>query len=263
MVQTRKRAGKLLTPSASLEAMQMRLNAGKGKIEHFSIDNGCLNLKLGGKSFPALVDTGATISAIKASFLHGLVDLGPVKIKPCHLVIYLADNSTAVCTQTVCLNFKIGETTYEQEFRILKDLSRPVILGVDFLEKYQANLSFDNSEELKSISQPVVSLSTCSIPPYYEATFGGKVNSSAHYTHTDVGLCENWDRGEEHMVKYLVKGSLVSPSKTNDIMLSLLNCTGNALHVTKGEIVVLYVPQKLDSLICIQKEGSVSTISAG
>ena len=120
-------SGKLRTPSASLEAMQMRLSAGEGEIEHFSIDKGCLNLNLGGKTFPALVDTGATISAIKASFLYGLVDLGHVRIKPCNLVIYLADNSTAVCNKSVNITFKIGDSLYEKEFNILRDLSRPLI----------------------------------------------------------------------------------------------------------------------------------------
>ena len=234
--------------------MQAKLDSGEGKAELFHIVKGCLSINLGGKLFPALVDTGATISAIRASFFKGLVDLGPIQIKNCNVKIYLADNSTSVASKCVTLAFTIGTSIFEQEFKILEDLSRPMILGVDFLQKYEAHISFDNSLEFSKAIQPVVSLATFTIPPYNDVTFGGKVASPAHYTATDVGLAENWDRGEDHAVKYLVKRTLSSPNKNNDLMLTLMNCTGNAIVIETGEIVALYAPHNIDTMYAISNK---------
>ena len=73
--------------------MEVKLQDQTGKVEDISLVRGCLNLTMGNKTVAALVDTGASISAIKLDFLNNLSDILNPVFEPCSVFIYLADNS--------------------------------------------------------------------------------------------------------------------------------------------------------------------------
>ena len=220
-----------------------------GRVEPFHIVRGCLKVAIGDKTVPSLVDTGASISAIKKSFLDKLVGLTNPVYMPCSVSVFLADGSCTVSSECVTVSFVIGSTTFRQNFKILEQLSRPIILGVDFLQTYEANISFSDTKSLKQTTQPIVALKSFTIPPFSEATFRAKVVSATHYDITDIGICENWDRGDQQQIPYLVKKTLVTPNEFNDVMMSLLNCSPKYRRIKRGAVVALYVPQNIESLV--------------
>ena len=177
-----------------MQSMEVQLRNTEGSIEPFILVRGCLNVSIGDKSVAALCDTGASVSAIKQSFLDGLTISPKPIFSACNIHLYLADNSMSVANRAVTVNFSVGKIQFCQKFVILPELSRPIILGCDFLETNEAHISFKHDAAYKKAVQPITALAAFDIPPYQEATFLGKVVSPFTYTSNDVGLCENWDR---------------------------------------------------------------------
>jgi hypothetical protein len=73
--------------------MTVQLKSPEGSIDPIYLVKGCLNVTFGIQTVAALCDTGASVSAIKQSFLDGL-NVSPKPIfTSCNIFLYLADNS--------------------------------------------------------------------------------------------------------------------------------------------------------------------------
>ena len=88
----------------------------------------------------AVVDTGATRSCLNEEYYQQLLLPG---IKPVHkLQVRTASGSSLCPTGTVTCDFKLGKQLFSFEFIVCRGLSRPCILGLDFLRKYKIGIGW-------------------------------------------------------------------------------------------------------------------------
>ena len=88
----------------------------------------------------ALVDTGTTRSCLSEEYYQQLLLPG---LKPVHKVQVRTASGSSLCpTGTITCDFKLGKQPFSFEFIICRDLSRPCILGLDFLRKYKKGIGW-------------------------------------------------------------------------------------------------------------------------
>ena len=88
----------------------------------------------------ALVDTGMKRSCLSEEYYQQLLLPG---LKPVHkLQVRTASGSSLCPTGTITCDFKLGKQPFSFEFIICRGLSRPCILGLDFLKKYKIGIGW-------------------------------------------------------------------------------------------------------------------------
>ena len=88
----------------------------------------------------ALVDTGVTRSCLSEEYYQQLLLPG---LKPVHkLQVRTASESSLCPTGTVTCDFKLGKQLFSFEFIVCRGLSRPCMLGLDFLRKYKIGIGW-------------------------------------------------------------------------------------------------------------------------
>ena len=88
----------------------------------------------------ALIDTGATRSCLSEEYYQQLLLPG---LKPVHkLQVRIASGSSLQPTGTVTCDFKLGRQPFSFNFMVCKNLSRPCILGLDFLRKHRIGIGW-------------------------------------------------------------------------------------------------------------------------
>ena len=88
----------------------------------------------------ALVDTGTTRSCLSEEYYQQLLLPG---LKPVHkLHVRTASGSSLCPTGTITCDFKLGKQPFSFEFIVCRGLSRPCILGLDFLRKYKIGIGW-------------------------------------------------------------------------------------------------------------------------
>ena len=88
----------------------------------------------------ALVDTGVMRSCLSEEYYQQLLLPG---LKPVHkLQVRTALGSSLCPTGTITCNFKLGKQLFSFEFIACRGLSRPCILGLDFLRKHKIGIGW-------------------------------------------------------------------------------------------------------------------------
>ena len=88
----------------------------------------------------ALVDTGMTRSCLSEEYYQQLLLPG---LKPVHkLQVRTASGSSLCPTGTITCDFKLGKQPFSFKFIVCRGLSRPCILGLDFLRKYKIGIGW-------------------------------------------------------------------------------------------------------------------------
>lgn len=103
------------------------------------------------------VDSGASAVYIKRSFLENIIRSGHrVHISSSPPVeITLGDNSTTTCQTSVKLMLNIDGTEYPTKALMINEAPYDVILGMSFLRRFSANLSFsENRLRLRTTRRP-------------------------------------------------------------------------------------------------------------
>ena len=104
---------------------------------------------IAGISCNALINTGAMQSCISETFYNQLMLLQLLKVF--HLSGTSASGSTLIPMGIIHL-FKLGGHSFEFNFIVCRNLTRPVILGHDFIQKYQIGLGlFDTRKGLLTL----------------------------------------------------------------------------------------------------------------
>jgi len=88
-----------------------------------------INVNLFGKIMKALFDTGALISIIRESILKGNSLIKESKN------IRVASDAVVKSRGKLNIRIIIKEKTFETKVEVVKDLVKPLILGLDFLKK--------------------------------------------------------------------------------------------------------------------------------
>ena len=93
----------------------------------------------------ALINTSSTRSCISETFYNQL--MLPWLLEALHLAVTSASGSTLCPMGIVQCPFKLGGHSFEFNLIVCQNLTRPIILGLDFMCKHQIGLSWSDTRK--------------------------------------------------------------------------------------------------------------------
>ena len=198
----------------------------------------------------ALVDTGATRSCLSEEYYQQLLLPG---LTPVHkLQVRMASGSSLCPTGTITCDFKLGKQPFSFEFIICRGLSRPCILGLDFLRKYKIGIGWSPNEKFQLdlhqqvlvesikvyMSGPTLQTRQCiTIPSRSLMVLNAKVTRDKHIEGGLHKVVPNFWLSDEYPELVLIPTvHNVEITKTECIPYVLLNLSKEAIFLRKGEI---------------------------
>ena len=221
-----------------------KLAAGKSKLKMI-MENGTISIKVNKSHVPALMDSGANPSCMNEAFYKVLKKQKyRMQTTPCYFKVYIADGSSVHIKKRVLLPFEISGVKVKQWVLVMPGLSKPVILGVDFMRKTKAKLEF--AEELP-INFMIAAPRNIVIPPLHE--FETTVPIVAHEClNNTIGVLENLYM--KTPVPYVVKRFLVRPTKeVNKIRICLFNASTKHHTIKRGQPMAIYAVKRPEDFV--------------
>ena len=198
----------------------------------------------------ALVDTGVTRSCLSEEYYQKLLLPG---LKPVHkLQVRTASESSLCPTGTITCNFKLGKQLFFFEFIVCRGLSRPCILGLDFLRKHKIGigwspggkfqLDFHQQVLVKSVkvymSGPTLQTRQCiNIPSRSLMVLNAKATIDKHMEGGLYKVVPNFLLSDEYPESVLIPTiHNVEISETKCVPYILLNLPKEEIFLKRGEI---------------------------
>ena len=198
----------------------------------------------------ALVDTGVTRSCLSEEYYQELLLPG---LKPVHkLQVRTASGSRLCPTGTITCDSKLGKQPFSFEFIVCRGLSRPCILGLDFLRKYKIGIGWSPNgkfqldlhqqvlvESVKVyMSGPTLQTRQCiTIPSRSLMVLNAKVTIDKHMEGGLHKVVPNFLLSDEYPELVLIPTvSNVEITETQCIPYILLNLSKEEIFLRKGEI---------------------------
>ena len=200
----------------------------------------------------ALVDTGMTRSCLSGEYYQQLLLPG---LKPVHkLQVRTASGSSLCPTGTVTCNFKLGKQLFSFKFIVCRGLSRPCILGLDFLRKYKIGIGWSLNGKfqldlhqqvlVKSVkvymSGPTLQTRQCvTIPSRSLMVLNAKATIDKHMEGGLYKVVPNFLLSDEYPELVLIPTvHNVEITETQCIPYILLNLSKEEIFLRKGEILI-------------------------
>ena len=222
---------------------------------------GHITVTIGNKTMPVLIDTGASVSFINPKLIQSLHKQGyPINLTKIRDRVALADNKVYNINFKATLAIHINGKRFSQSFYVLGVLNRQIILGLNFLKKHQAQISFTSHQAQDKYL--VRARKAIYIEPQTQLTVCANV-----MTATDITQCVGIT--EQHNTDGLFQtlNALVTPHINNNgfttIPITLANQTNSPIRVMRGGILgsmvvtdeQQYTPLTLNSMQQGQGEG--------
>ena len=193
---------------------------------------------------------GATRSCLSEEYYQQLLLPG---LKPVHkLQVRTASGSSLCPTGTVACDFKLGKQPFSFEFIVCRGLSRPCILGLDFLRKYKIGIGWSPTgkfqldlhqqvlvESVKVyMSGPTLQTRQCiTIPSRSLMVLNAKATIDRHMEGGLHKVVPNFLLSDEYPELVLIPTvHNVEITKLECIPYVLLNLSEEAIFLRKGEI---------------------------
>ncbi len=224
--------------------------------------NSCL-VYIGKTRWRSLVDTGADISLISENMYKRLKKKSP--IKPVSQTLQGAGGSPLKVLGTTEVTFQLGKKEYTHRCFVIKEASRNMIIGMDFLKKHRAVI-YLNLEKLKLHDEyidleqdihiaSVVRLSVdVTIAPQSKVPVVGKIKQGPYFK---VGqLCEfkqddkSWTNEEPGL---LFANSVSKLGSKGRCQVLVVNSTNKTYTLQKGSVIGTLAPLH-DSETCTLAE---------
>ena len=198
----------------------------------------------------ALVDTGVTRSCLSEDYYQQLLLPG---LKPVHKLQVRTASGCSLCpTGTITCDFKLVKQPFSFEFIICRGLSRPCILGLDFLRKYKIGIGWSPNGKfqldlhqqvlVKSVkiymSGPNLQTRQCiTIPSRSLMVLNAKATIDKHVEGGLHKVVPNFLLSDEYPELVLIPTvHNVEITKIECIPYVLLNLSQEAIFLRKGEI---------------------------
>lgn len=98
-----------------------------------------VSVEIKGQSFVALVDTGAQSTVVGSNYLDALKQKG-FKLNECKLILYMADRTPQYPLGQMDIEYTIDNQTRIVPTIIMNKVTKHVILGINFLDKFDIKL---------------------------------------------------------------------------------------------------------------------------
>ena len=153
----------------------------------------------------------------------------------CLYRVSLADGSQTIVKEKVSVSFIIVDMFFTQAFLLMPTLHRPIILGVDFLSKAKAQISFTGLPE--QTHKPVRTERSFTINAHTEYIACARVVSMDDLCDT-IGITDTFIYSDSSQVA--VKRTLVRPDGDNFIRVALYNHSDEDISFLPGDVLALY-----------------------
>ena len=230
--------------------------------------------KIGTTMCNALIDTGATRCCMSEKYYKKL------QLAKIHLLqnvnVRSTTGSNLAPVGLVNCTFEIGETKFNSDFIVCRNLTRPLILGRDFLiqnhvsVRYSENgkciLDYKQQELIASLSvenKPQLSLAnSMTLPGRALAIVYVNNNLKPEQSGQLYGIEPNYLLTEEYPNLYIIPMMYnVDVHKTENVPLVVINFSTDSVYLSKGEIMGFMQNQSLDiSEIVTETSTEPSTI---
>ena len=114
-----------------------------------------IDVKIGSTTVQTLIDTGAGPSCISEHIMISSPFFKNLVIRKCEKKAYSVSGAPVVTLGVVDIEFKVSGASYTHSFIILRGLIHPLLIGLDFLTKYGANIQFDGARKM-ALRHPVL-----------------------------------------------------------------------------------------------------------
>ena len=209
-------------------------------------------VKIGKQRYRTLVDTGAECSLMHRRIYDQLKNKPRLINKKVRL--QSANGTELKCDSCITVQICIGGTEMSQDFYVIRDLNRNLILGLDWLKQNNVRIYFDlkclringkhyvNLDEDIHIASTVRMKKTCLIKPQRDMICYGKVRENP-----DLPV------GQSYEITQIDKGFLVNQSG-----LQIINTVST---LAKDRSLPLLIVNKTNKFIKIYRHGLLANIS--
>ena len=221
------------------------------KISVSGSPNSCI-VTMGKQKFRTLVDTGAECSLMHRRIYDQLKN--KPKLNKRKVSLQSANGSELICDGCITVQICIGGTEMSQDFYVIRDLNRNLILGLDWLRQNNVRIYFDlkclringkhyvHLEEDKHIASTVRMKKTCLIKPQTAMICHGKVRENPELP-----------VGESYEVLQIDKGFIV-----NQPGLQIINTVST---LAKDRSLPLLIVNNTNKFIKIYRHGLLAKIT--
>ena len=215
--------------------------------------------KIGTTVCNALIDTGATRCCISEEY-HRKLQLSKIHLLQ-NVSVRSATGSNLAPIGLLNCTFMLGDTTFDCDFTVCKNLTRPLILGRDFLiqnhisvrysEKGKCILDHQQQELVAAINvemRPHLSLAnSITLPGWTLAVIHINNNLSPEQSGHLYEIKPNYLLTNEHPNLCIIPmiGN-VDLHKTENVPLVVINLLADSIYLSKGEIMGFMQSQSLD-----------------
>ena len=215
--------------------------------------------KIGTTMCNALIDTGATRSCMSKKYYKKL------QLAKIHLLqnvnVKSATGSNLAPVGLVNCTFELGKTEFNSEFIVCKNLTRPLILGRDFLiqnhvsVRYSENgkciLDYQQQELIASLNvenKPQISLAnSMTLPGRTLAVIQVNTDLKPEQSGQMYEIEPNYFLTEEYPNLYIIPMiHNVDIHKTENVPLVVINFSTDSVYLSKGEIMGFMQNQSLN-----------------
>ena len=216
--------------------------------------------KVSNRKCNALIDTGATRSCISSAFLEKINSVQ--KIHPlCHLTVRSASGNSLGPEGLVTHTIQLGNQHFVFEFIVCKHLTRPLILGRDFLMKNKMAVRYSEMgkcvldykqkeliAQMDILENPCLKLkSSVTIPGRTLAVLNvdntSKELQESHFYEVHPSSCLINEYPNLSVIPAVHKTSATKPS---EIPFVVVNFSMEEEFIPKGEVLGYLIPQILD-----------------
>ena len=234
--------------------------------------NSCI-VFIGKQKFRCLVDTGAECSLMHRRVYDNLKNKPKLLKKTVDL--QSANGTSLKVDGCVNVQFRIGGTEVSQDFYVVRDLNRNMILGLDWLKSNNVRIYFDlkslringktyvNLEEDIHVASTVRMKSTCIIKPNTAKICYGKVRKNPDLPSGQLYDITEIDRGfiaNEPGLKVI--NCVITLSEERTIPLLIVNQTNRHFKIYRHGLVAKMVPTHENNIIntcSVIKNGSTDS----
>ena len=220
--------------------------------------NGCIQINVGNKSIPALIDTGATVSFINPKLVLSLINSGHnVILARHHTKVALADNTVYTISKRATLDINIQGTTFKHSFLVLGTLNRPIILGLNFLKQQAAEIDFKDHQPQHN-TPSLRTKRKITIPALTEITLNVDIMSTQQLNGL-TGLITAHD----HPTPFLLRDALVTPfinaNGFTTTVATIVNPTDDPMTLDRGTVLGEWHTQNPDEYTPLQLHNITDT----
>jgi hypothetical protein len=135
-------------------------------------ENNLLPVKIAGRDFVAVLDTGADCSVMGFQFMKELQKYGPLNITVGGTSGIEAVGQYSMAAYGLCdLNMELGDIPVQIKAKVLKNLRTKLILGNDFINKYKAIINISERQAQFTIHNvPLRSIKQITVQPMQEVS---------------------------------------------------------------------------------------------